>query len=66
MAKKKDSTAKMLVKQPAVFNSEELAVINKSMDFLYRKDESLTEKEKTALVSSFQKIRRIAKRGLLK
>lgn len=63
---KKLSTAKLLVKQPPVFNSEELAIINKSMDFLYRKNDSLTEKEKSALISSFQKIRRIAKRGLLK
>ena len=63
---KKLSTAKLLVKQPPVFNSEELAIINKSMDFLYRKNDSLTEKEKSALISSFQKIRRIVKRGLLK
>ena len=44
-----------------VFNQDELAVINKAMDYLYKNDGSLTEKDKSALVSSFQKIRRIAK-----
>jgi hypothetical protein len=49
--------------EPEVFKKEELAVINKSMDFLYRNDKSITEKEKTALLSVFTKIRRIAKGG---
>jgi len=51
--------------EPEVFKKEELAVINKSMDFLYRNDKSITEKEKTALLSVFTKIRRIAKGGYL-
>ncbi len=33
--------------EPEIFKKEELAVINKSMDFLYRNDKSITEREKT-------------------
>ena len=52
--------------KPEVFNSEELAVVNKSMDFLYSNDESLTKKEVAALASAFIKIRRISKGGFPK